>query len=601
MKSLTSVLKSWRRTASQESEANQAEPERCLHCGVSLRGEVLYERYRVCPGCRHHYSLSARERIALLTDADSFKETSKSLVSVEHSATSEEARYGEQLARAQKRSGLREAAITGTCRIGGQPSVLIALDFGFLGGSMGSVVGEKVARAFELALKQKLPVIALVTSGGDRLQEGIHALMQLAKTVAAAHRHQAAGLPYIAVMGNPTTGGVYASFANLADIIIAEPGALIGYAPLRVVEEITGGDLPPGAHTSEFHFNHGMVDQIVDRADLRDTLATILHLLRQHSRPLELTASAYAPRSASSKDTVSAWQAIQIVRDPQRPTARDYIDLLADRFVGLRGDRCYGDDDAVICGLADIAGQTVVLIGQQRKIDTNPDRTAWIYPEGFRKAQRAMHFAARLRLPLVTLIDTIGAYPGLASEERGIGQAIAECLATMSTLPTQTLAVITGETGGAGALAFAIADRVLMQQNAIYSVASVHDTASASTAAARHKLTAADCRNLKFVDGIVAEPPDGAHTDVVAAAALLKDAILHELEHLQRIPASRLVARRYRRLRQSGVYSTQIKNTLAGEVDHVQQIIHQGAAQLVSHIPFTGRQSEPSPAQANLK
>lgn len=532
----------------------------CPSCDADLTSDGDYRRLRVCGACRRHFTLSARERIDLLADPNTFREINRGLRSGDPLAFSDTLPYRERLVNAQRRTGLAEAALTGVCRIDGHAVVLGALDFEFLGGSMGIATGEKIARAFEHATREKLPLILIVTSGGARMQEGILSLMQMAKTVAAAKRHHSAGLPFISVLTDPTMGGIYASFASLGDVTLAEPGALVGFAGPRVIEGTIGQRLPPGAQRPEFLLQHGQLDQIVDRAKLRGVLAQLLTLV---DSPYRLTATEAATVStvAPTADE-TAWETVQLARHNRRPTTLDYIRLMTTGFVELHGDRVFGDDPAIVGGLAELAGQPIVILGHERghpgdPIDRNEGRAR---PEGYRKARRLMLLAAKLQLPLVTLIDTPGAYPGLESEERGLAGALALCLATMVELPTPIVSAIVGEGGSGGALALGVADRVLMQENAIYSVIApegaaailYHDPSRAQELATALRITARDCRALGVVDVLVSEPVGGAHHDPEAAAHLLKSALVHELVELQRQPIEKLLARRYKKFRTMG-------------------------------------------------
>ena len=220
-----------------------------------------------------------RQRIQLLADRKSFKETHKYLNSVAPISFSQRVSYRNLVSKDQNRTGLTEATVTGACRIEGSRAMLVVLDFGFMGGSMGSVVGEKIALALEAAARQELPLVAVVTGGGARIQEGVLSLMQMAKTVTAANRFKEKGLPFIVVLANPSTGQAYASFANLADVILAEPGSLIGLAPLRALREVSAAPLPLDAHTAEAHLQHGLVDNVVDRESLKSRLALLLRML----------------------------------------------------------------------------------------------------------------------------------------------------------------------------------------------------------------------------------------------------------------------------------------------------------------------------------
>jgi acetyl-CoA carboxylase carboxyl transferase alpha subunit/acetyl-CoA carboxylase carboxyl transferase beta subunit len=567
-----------------------AELENCLYCGMDLTSDELFERYRICPGCQFHYLIPAYERIELLADSGSFIEINRSLASLDPLSFSGDSSYKKRVFDAQKRTGLSEAVVTGVCQIEGTLTVLVVLDFGFLGGGMGCVVGEKVTLAFEHALRKRLPLVALVSSGGARVQEGVLSLMQMAKTSAAAKQFYAAGLPFISLLANPTTGAVYSSFANLADIIIAEPHALIGFAPLKLVMETEGRELPPDSHTAESHLRHGMIDCIVERTRQRDLLAILLDMLSSKYR-LTLRRR-FGPYPPIVPERESAWQSVQLARHAERPTSLDYIGRITTSFIELHGDRCYGDDESVVCGLGDIGGEAVVIIAQERG-HGEQGKSGRLYPEGFRKAQRAMSLAAKFMLPVITLIDTPGAYPGLEAEERGIGSAIAQCLAQMSDLPTPIIAAIIGEGGSEAALAFGVADRTLMMENAIFSVmpperAAVllyRDASRADEVAPALRLTSEDCRKLGVVDVLVPEPRGGAHVAPDEAARQLKKFILNELVQVQGISAARLVRARSNKFRAMGRYSSRISVAISKEGAQLQEFLSQRLEELKEYLP----------------
>lgn len=252
---------------------------KCPTCGEVIHNIVLNERHRVCPKCSHHFTLGARERIALIADEGSFEETDANLISVDSLKFKGAATYTDRLKNYQKKTGLKDAVITGTARLDGRPVGLAVMDFNFLAATMGSVVGERITRIIELSTKKKMPVIIVCASGGARMYEGMLSLMQMAKTSGALALHAQAKLPYISVLTNPTTAGVMASFASLGDIIIAEPGAMIGFAGPRVIRETTHQELPPGFQTAEFLLDHGLIDLIVPRDKMRQTLIDVTALL----------------------------------------------------------------------------------------------------------------------------------------------------------------------------------------------------------------------------------------------------------------------------------------------------------------------------------
>jgi acetyl-CoA carboxylase carboxyl transferase subunit beta len=257
----------------------------CPGCKEMLFNKHLEKTLRVCPSCGHHFRISAKLRLAHLLDPGTFSERDPNLVSVDPLGFVDQKAYPDRIAAAQVSTGLKDAAVWGTGTIGGTAVSICVLDFGFMGGSMGSVVGEKVARAAETALEDRIPLVIVSASGGARMQEGTLALMQLAKTLAAIERLQLAGIPYVSVLTDPTTGGVFASYAAVGDVNVAEPNALIGFAGARVSAGTIAEELPPGFQRSEFLLRHGFIDRIVARADLRDELVAILRLLRPSAPP----------------------------------------------------------------------------------------------------------------------------------------------------------------------------------------------------------------------------------------------------------------------------------------------------------------------------
>ena len=252
---------------------------KCTKCGEMIHANELQENHNCCPKCDHHYRLSAVQRVELLADSDTFEELFGEIQPSDPLEFVDSEPYTDRIKRAQEKTGRSEAIVVGTCSIGGEAVGLGVLDFGFMGGSMGSVVGERITLLIENCLKTRKPLVLVSTSGGARMQESILSLMQMAKTSAALALLHNAKIPYISVLANPTTGGVTASFASLGDIIIAEPDALIGFAGPRVVEQTIGQKLPEAAQKSEFLLEKGMIDCIVNRSELKSKLAFFLQFL----------------------------------------------------------------------------------------------------------------------------------------------------------------------------------------------------------------------------------------------------------------------------------------------------------------------------------
>jgi len=257
---------------------------KCSHCTELIHVNELKDNLHCCPKCNYHYRLSAPQRVELLADKGTFKELFQEYKPTDPLQFTDSESYVDRLKRAQKKTKRDEAVLVGLCKIDKRPVALGVLDFTFMGGSMGSVVGERITLLIETAIKKHLPLIFVSASGGARMQESILSLMQMAKTSAAIAKYQETGLPYISVLTNPTMGGVTASFATLGDIIIAEPEALIGFAGPRVVEQTIGEKLPPGAQKSEFLLEKGMIDCIVNRHQLKDKLLLFMEFLTGNAR-----------------------------------------------------------------------------------------------------------------------------------------------------------------------------------------------------------------------------------------------------------------------------------------------------------------------------
>ena len=576
--------------------------DHCLFCREPINDSRSYLEFRVCPYCRFHYTLSARQRIEMIADRRSFREQNRYVRSLSPLAFSNRpdvapSEYDVELTENQDRTGLTEAAVTGTCRIGGRNVVLIVLDYGFMGGSMSSVVGEKVALAFELAARRSLPMIAVVSGGGARTQEGVLSLMQMAKTVTAANRLRESAVPFIAVLANPSTGQAYASFANLADIIVAEPGSVVGLSPIRTMIEATGRQLPPDVHTAEYHLQRGLLDNVVDRESLRDRLTQLLDFLTEPDG-IKLGRRAISRLLAPAVDDTETWESLAAVTHDERPDALYYLRHILQDFFEICGDRVSGDDRSVVGGLGLLRGHPVVGIGQQRTHANDAEGSRYhIRPEGLRKAQRLMRLAARFSLPLVTFIDSQGADPRLESEEQGVGNAIASNLSLMLDAPTPVVSVIIGESGNEAALAMSLSDRILMQQYAVYSPISLHHTVGGPSreryltreAAEVLMMTARDCQELGIIDQIVPEPAGGSHNDPRRAAIDLEFSIYKHLAETSRVSTSKLIKGRYRKFRQMGELNPFAHSAIQQEVAALLRMHWAGDLVIDEDPALTGR------------
>ena len=531
---------------------------KCNKCGAAIIAEDVKKEYYICPKCHGYFRIHAYRRIEILADEGSFEEWDKEMEFVN---PLDFRGYEEKVARLKEQTNLDEAVVTGTVMINGNPAVVGVCDGRFMMASMGHIVGEKITRAVERATEEKLPVIIFTCSGGARMQEGIVSLMQMAKTSAALKRHSDAGQLYISVLTDPTTGGVTASFAMLGDIILAEPRALVGFAGPRVIEQTIGQKLPKGFQRSEFLLDHGFVDRIVEREEMKDVLTQILemHSGKAASHALSDTSDG-EPVASNVKKDLTAWERVQLSRKKDRPVGTDYIETLFTDFMEFHGDRYFKDDHAIVGGIAYFHGMPVTVIAQAKGKTTkeNLDRNfSMTSPEGYRKALRLMRQAEKFGRPVICFVDTPGAFCGLEAEERGQGEAIARNLFELSGLKVPVLSVVIGEGGSGGALAMAVADEVWMLENAIYSVLSPEGFASilwkdskrASEAAEVMKLTAQDLEGLGVVEQVIAEPEEftGANLDSVCRDMDRKMEAF--LEKYCAMDAEELTAKRYDRFR----------------------------------------------------
>jgi acetyl-CoA carboxylase carboxyl transferase subunit beta len=554
------------------ARAATAEWRRCPACEAFVYHKRLKRNLGVCPECNHHFRLPLRERFDQLLDPGSFEEMSGDLEPLDALSFADSKPYPERIAQAQARTSTAAGALYGTASIEEHPLVVAGIDFGFIGGSMSGTVGEAITRAAELALERRTPLLVVSASGGARMQEGCVSLMQMAKTSQAIGRLNEEGVLFISLLTDPTYGGVSASYATLGDVLIAEPNAHIGFAGPSVIEQTIRQQLPDGFQTSGFLMEHGMLDIVEPRENLRRTIRNLLemHALAEEARDdggraarLPDADGADPVDEAEELEQRPAWDVVQLAREIERPHTLDYVGMVFDDFLELHGDRLFEEDSAIVAGIARLGDLSLMLIGHQKGHTTGEmmERNFGMpEPEGYRKAMRLMRYAGRFGMPIVTLVDTAGAYPGLGAEERGQSNAIAESIMLLSRLPVPTVTVVTGEGGSGGALALAASDRVLMLENSYYSVISPEgcatilfkDAAAAPRAAAALRITAPDLLRLEVMDAVVPEPEGGAHTDPPAAAANLKRALVTSLRELLGLEQDDLLARRYDRFRKFG-------------------------------------------------
>ena len=556
--------------ASEDKKTTAEMPEKvtveCPNCKKLLDKELVVKAKYVCYECNHYFRVRTKNRLRMIVDEESFEPWFEEL---ESENPLNFPGYEEKVKATQEKTGLKEGVTVGRGKIYGEDAVIGVCDARFMMGSMGHVVGEKIARAVEQATREKLPVILFCYSGGARMQEGMVSLMQMAKTSAALEKHAKAGQLYISVLTDPTTGGMTASFAMLGDVILAEPGALIGFAGPRVIEQTIGEKLPEGFQRAEFQLKHGFVDAIVSREDLKKTLYKILKLhkpatgyanfdpLRNDDlyEPTELMKERQMKEKA-----LTPWEKVKVARQMDRMGTGDYIQEIFTDFIELHGDRYFKDDEAILGGVAWLDGQPVTVIGVQKGknlkecMDHNYGMPS---PEGYRKALRLMKQAEKFHRPVITFVNTSGAFPGKEAEENGQGEAIARNLFEMAGLQVPVLTLMIGEGGSGGALALAVSNQVWMLEHAIYSVLSPEgfssilwkDKKRSAEAAAVMKLTAQDLKELHIIDDIIPEFGMADEDALVSIARCMKGKMKAFLKEESKKTGTELAEERYQRFR----------------------------------------------------
>ena len=544
-------------TFTRRPEVPEGLLRKCNKCGGAIIAEDVKKDHYICPKCGGYFRVHARRRIEMVTDEGSFEEWDSDL---QGGNPLEYKGYEEKLEKLQEKTGLSEAVITGKAKIDGRETAIGVCDGRFLMASMGEAVGEKIARAVERATEERLPVILFACSGGARMQEGIVSLMQMAKTSAALKHHSDAGLLYISILTDPTTGGVTASFAMLGDVILAEPKALIGFAGPRVIEQTIGQKLPEGFQRAEFLLEHGFLDAIVERPQMKAVLSKIL-ALHENGKGTDFNRKECAQdlvADGRKEEKLTAWQRVELSRRKDRPVGSDYIDALFTDFVEFHGDRYFADDKAIIGGVARFHGMPVTVIAQAKGRNTkeNIERNFGMpEPEGYRKALRLMKQAEKFARPVICLVDTPGAFCGLEAEERGQGEAIARNIYEMSGLKVPVVSIIIGEGGSGGALAMATADEVWMLENSIYSILSPEgfasilwkDSSKAKEAAEVMKLTAENLKAQGIVERVFAEPETYTVQNMDSVIMQINEAIEEFLMRYGSMSEQELIRHRYER------------------------------------------------------
>jgi acyl-CoA carboxylase subunit beta len=458
--------------------------------------------------------------------------------------------YADKLRETRARDdGPDESVAVGLATLGGVEVVAAIGDFSFLGGSMGRTHGERVAQALACARELALPFVAVIASGGARMQEGMISLVQMSRAAEGIRRLREAGIPVLARFTTPTTGGVHASYGALADVIVADAGATIGFAGPRVVEAFTGDPVGEDSHTAEAALRAGLVDEVADPDDAEARLAAWARLVHPAHRHGPLPAAGHVEEPVVEHD---AWQAVRAARRPDRPSARDLLAAVFDEHLELRGDRAGEDDPAVVTAVARLGERRLIVVGFDRRgrAEEEGRRPGQPTAAGYRKLRRAAELARRWDLGLVSFIDTPGADPSPASDRSGLAVAIAETFVATLSVEAPTVGIVTGEGGSGGDLALGCTDRLLLQDDAVFEVIAPEGAASilhrdptrAEEVAPLLRPTASELRRLGIADRVL---PGPTTFDPGTAATALRAELAATLAELDG-DADRLARRRRR-------------------------------------------------------
>ncbi|MCO5223338.1 MAG: hypothetical protein M9947_17445 [Thermomicrobiales bacterium] len=524
----------------------------CPSCDFVLTGNPLFEEFRVCPECHRHFWIPARERVALVADPETFRETNTDVVSIDP-LVFQDAWPVDERSTAHLSAG--ESVVTGRVTIGGHDAMLVVVDMAMTLGSIGIVTGEKICLAFEEAANRRVPLIAICSGGVQADSDSVLTFAQNVRIAAVVGRLQRNGVPLVSVLTHPTTGAFFTGLGNHGNIIFAEPAAQLGFGASRAASRL---DL--GTASSEELLAGGMIDGIVERTALRERLVTALDLLTSRNAPRIGASPVWSsvPRGRGSDDPA-------LVRVNERPSPADYIDELSSGFIEIRGDRTGTVDPHLVAGIGQIDGVTIGLIGVSR----GP-----LSADGFRTVVRLYRLAGQLEFPIVVLIDAPGPPETSAMAGAALSNAIAQSMRIAVSLPIPIVSIVTGVASGPGSMALTIADRVYMLEHAIFSnrgldrptQPGIAPNPTAGLSGAR------ECLRLGIIDGVIPEPAGGAHADMSNAARQLRLSIVQALAELNGLGHRRLLDERNRRLRHLGLSTPAGREALHIEIAQLHEI-----------------------------
>jgi len=528
----------------------------CLSCQEKISETDFYAKYRICPFCNFHYSVDFSKRLEIISDQGSFVEFNKNITVRKPKNLRLNQNYKKNVKTTRERTGLEEAVITGTCNIGGIKSVIILLDFGFLGGSMGIIVGEKVSKAFSYSRKNSLPVLSVISSGGRRVQEGVFSLIQMIKTTNATDELNDKKLPHVSILTNPSGGQVYSSFAISADIKIAEPGAIIGMFSRNEIAKTSidneGIDL-----TSENFFENGLIDNIISRNNLKKEISSILESLTSNNKipkkvDLELPEIEFVKSNQTKKIEKS------------RPSAKQYLNIIFDDVISLKDNN---EKNLSTLGIAKLGPQSVIyLIQNFQRINKINDGKLNI--NDFERIKDAIKLSKKFKLPTIFFVDNKGINNTFKNEISGIANLLSENIKLLSNHEEPLISIITGETTSEGSLPYFISDSVLMLEYSILN--------TGLDSAGKDILSAYDCLETGIIDKIIQEPPLGASKGLEDMSRLIKISLINQLSILNYTSKRKLVKSRIKKFQAIDMSHKKLTESVSNEIKIWRNVLRAG-------------------------
>jgi len=534
--------------------------ENCLQCDKKIKNSELYSTYKICHNCNFHFYIKPYDRINLLTDRESYVEFNQELPDEFNYIYDKYPDYAKRAQKDTERTGLNDSVLTGYASIGGNRCILIILDFSFMGGNLGLISGEKISLAIDLAVSKKLPIVSIISSSGTRLEEGMISIMQMAKITLSMANAKKSNIPSISLLTNPCTGQAYATLATFSDIIMSEPGASVGLSPLKDLKH-SSGSVKFESRTSDSLVSRGLIDSIVNRNYQKEEISRIIDLLNNRHKLVYENKNENVNEFALSDIPIDKREYIS--QHPSRPSASLFLNKVFEHFFELKGDRLLENSERIVTGLAQLGGQTVMLVAQEyiKDISSSIGKHG-LSSTDFRKCTRAISLASRFNIPIITFIDTKGHDLSYEEEIKGIGVSLGGTLLSMAELNSPSMSVLIGVGGSEAALSLDISDRRLMLENAILKI-SDHNTEINKK---NMVLGSRECKELDIVDIIVPEPIGGLHLNPDECFSLLRKVLMIELAELNEMSSRSRFRSKYNKFRGIPGFSNNMLTDLTNDV-----------------------------------